>query len=273
MKYLIFLDVDGTLIDYEAKTPQSAKVAIAQALANGHKVYTCTGCSKAEIETRDIGVELSGMIGGNGSYIESEGEVIFEKSLTKEECTHFVDWCKKNNLAFRLECNSGMYLSDDYKERSKVARYLYSNGIDADLSKMPKDAPFMPYWHEGENLYRDDVKKTAFVLNSYADYLKAKEEFKGLKVDTWGGKGEHALYGAVGVNNVSKASAINLLKREGFKTMAFGDAAVDIAMFEVCDESVAMGNGSIEVKEKATYVTDDINQDGLYNALKHFGII
>ena len=55
--------------------------------------------------------------------------------------------------------------------------------------------------------------------------------------------------------------------------MAFGDAAVDIAMFEVCDESVAMGNGSIEVKEKATYVTDDVNADGLYNAFKHFGII
>lgn len=44
-------------------------------------------------------------------------------------------------------------------------------------------------------------------------------------------------------------------------------------MFEVCDESVAMGNGFKEVKEKATYITDDINQDGLYNAFKHFGII
>ena len=64
-----------------------------------------------------------------------------------------------------------------------------------------------------------------------------------------------------------------MLKKEGYKTIAFGDAVVDIKMFEVCDESVAMGNGSKEVKEKATYVTDDINQDGLYNAFKHFGII
>lgn len=273
MKYLIFLDVDGTLIDYEAKTPQSAKVAIAKAIENGHKVYTCTGCSKAELEARDIGVELSGMIGGNGAYIESDGEIILDKSLSLQECTHFVDWCKKNDLAFRLECNSGMYLSDDYRERSKVVRYRYMYGIDADLSKMPKESPMLPYFHEGENLYRDDVKKTAFVLNSYNDYLKAKEEFKDLIVDTWGGKGEHALYGAVGVNNVSKATGINMLKKEGYKTIAFGDAVVDIKMFEVCDESVAMGNGSKEVKEKVTYVTDDINQDGLYNAFKHFGII
>ena len=111
------------------------------------------------------------------------------------------------------------------------------------------------------------------MLNDYSDFLRAKEEFKNLKVDTWGGKGEHALYGAVGVNNVSKAMAINMLKEEGFKTIAFGDAAVDIPMFQVCDESVAMGNASAEVKEKASYVTADVDQDGLYLAFKHFNFL
>ena len=67
--------------------------------------------------------------------------------------------------------------------------------------------------------------------------------------------------------------AINLLKEEGFKTIAFGDAAVDIPMFQVCDESVAMGNASAEVKEKASYVTADVDQDGLYLAFKHFNFL
>ncbi|MDD6886751.1 MAG: HAD family hydrolase [Solobacterium sp.] len=272
MFYKIFLDIDGTLINYRAELPPSAKLAVEKALENGHEVYVCTGCSLAEIEARNLGVKLTGIIGGNGCYIYHRGKTIYHKTLSLEECTHFVNWCKDNNLAFRLECNSGMYLSDDYFERSKIARYLYTYGINADLSKMP-DMPFMSYWHEGENLYRDDVNKTAFVLNDYSDYLRAKEEFKDLKVDTWGGKGEHALYGAVGVNNVSKAMAINMLKEEGFKTIAFGDAAVDIPMFQVCDESVAMGNASAEVKEKASYVTADVDQDGLYLAFKHFNFL
>ena len=42
----------------------------------------------------------------------------------------------------------------------------------------------------GENLFRDDVNKTAFVLKSYQDFLDAKEEFSNMAVDTWGGKGE-----------------------------------------------------------------------------------
>ena len=68
MGKIIFLDVDGTLVDYENHLPGSAVAAVRQARANGHRIYICTGRSKAEIypELWDIG--LDGMIGGNGSY-------------------------------------------------------------------------------------------------------------------------------------------------------------------------------------------------------------
>ena len=66
MSKIVFLDVDGTLIDYSAHCPASAKEAVDKARANGHKVYICTGCSKAEIEQREL-PELDGMIGGNGA--------------------------------------------------------------------------------------------------------------------------------------------------------------------------------------------------------------
>lgn len=39
MSKIVFLDVDGTLIDYEAKMPDSAKLAVDAARKNGHKVY------------------------------------------------------------------------------------------------------------------------------------------------------------------------------------------------------------------------------------------
>ena len=69
MSKIVFLDVDGTLINYETKCPDSAKEAVELARKNGHKVYICTGCSKAEIEQRDL-PELDGMIGGNGSSLK-----------------------------------------------------------------------------------------------------------------------------------------------------------------------------------------------------------
>ena len=50
MSKLIFLDVDGTLVDYHNRIPESAIKAIRQAREKGHLVYVCTGRSKAEMQ-------------------------------------------------------------------------------------------------------------------------------------------------------------------------------------------------------------------------------
>lgn len=47
--HYIFLDVDGTLVTYTNELPESAIRAIKAAQANGHKVFTVTGRSKAEM--------------------------------------------------------------------------------------------------------------------------------------------------------------------------------------------------------------------------------
>lgn len=82
MSKIIFLDVDGTLIDYENNLPDSAVGAIRKARANGHRVYICTGRSKAEVYPELWQIGLDGMIGGNGSYAEDHGEVIFHHLIT-----------------------------------------------------------------------------------------------------------------------------------------------------------------------------------------------
>ncbi len=44
-KKVIFLDVDGTLVDYLNRIPKSAIKAIQAARVNGYFVYVCTGRS------------------------------------------------------------------------------------------------------------------------------------------------------------------------------------------------------------------------------------
>ena len=46
---IIFLDVDGTLVDYEGRLPSSAARAVRDARANGHRVYLCTGRSRRRL--------------------------------------------------------------------------------------------------------------------------------------------------------------------------------------------------------------------------------
>ncbi len=111
MGKIIFLDIDGTLIDYEAKMPESAGRAVDEARKNGHLVYLCTGCSKAEVLQRNL-CETDGLIGGNGAYVEDHGEVVMHQGLSKEDVKHIVDWCNERHLGFYLEANSGMYCND-----------------------------------------------------------------------------------------------------------------------------------------------------------------
>ncbi len=61
------------------------------------------------------------------------------------------------------------------------------------------------------------------------------------------------------------------LKKE--EAMAFGDDLNDIPMFEMVKYGICLGNGKDEAKQAAYYVTDNIEDDGLYNALVHFGVI
>lgn len=55
--------------------------------------------------------------------------------------------------------------------------------------------------------------------------------------------------------------------------MAFGDGGNDIQMLSHVGIGVAMGNAAEDVMSAAGYVTTSVDENGVYNALKHFNII
>ena len=55
--------------------------------------------------------------------------------------------------------------------------------------------------------------------------------------------------------------------------MAFGDGGNDIAMLQHAGVGVAMGNAMDEVKKAADFVTTSVDEDGIVNALRHFGLL
>ncbi len=76
------------------------------------------------------------------------------------------------------------------------------------------------------------------------------------------GCGEHALFGDLGVKNITKAHAIDVLniqERKKEDTIAIGDAKVDIPMLEYCQVGVTMGNGGYTAM--ADVITDDVVED------------
>ena len=275
---IVFTDIDGTLYDYHGIMPDSTKEAIRKLKENGHRIYMVTGRSKAENKDELWDLSFNGIICANGAYIEDEGKVIYHKSLSCEQCQHIVDWCKEKDLSFYEESNNGLFPSENFYRRAgkaiNVYRYGSSNGHE-DLSKEEIDQMFHGMV-KSEDLYRDDVNKISFILNSYEDYLDAVKEFPDLKVGTWGGKGEEAIFGDVSIYT-DKAEAIAILldylNEDVKNTFAIGDSETDIPMLKYCGIGIAVNSGSKETKAVADYVTDDVDKDGFYKAMKHYNLI
>lgn len=274
---IIFIDVDGTLVDYENNLPESAIKAIRMARQNGHRIYISTGRSKAEVYQNIWDIGLDGMIGGNGSYVEDKGQVIMHRLISEEQCRRIVDWLHSRKLEFYLESNNGLFASEHFEGacESTIQEYSRRKG-KIDIDKISVRSAFPEMIFDGE-LYRDDLNKVSYKLNSYQDFLDTKEQFPDLENGTWGGAGETALFGDLGVKDITKASAIEcLLEHLGADrkdTIAFGDAKIDIPMLEYCEVGVAMGSGGEEIKLIADYVTDDVDKDGLYKAFVQLGLI
>lgn len=279
MSKIIFTDVDGTLINYQTICPESAFNAVNEARKNGHQVILCTGCSKYELRHRII-PEVDGIIGANGGYVEYRGKILMHNCLTPEQVRNVVEWCRQRNLGLYLESNSGMFCNDLFMIHGPEAlsRYISGkSGITRNAEEKAREFLVKYTCLPDDMLCNDDTNKISFVLSCYQDHLDSISDFPELVANTWGGKNEQALFGDLSPAGVNKKQAITVmmehLKAERKDTIAFGDARIDVSMFEMCGYSVAMGNGGPEIKRAADYITDDVDSDGFYKAFRYLNLI
>ena len=76
--------------------------------------------------------------------------------------------------------------------------------------------------------------------------------------------------------NTKRNGIDQIIRHFGIKleeTMAFGDGGNDISMLRHAGIGVAMGNANNDVKAASNYTTTSVDEDGIANALKYFGIV
>lgn len=269
---ILLLDVDGTLVDYETKIPDSAARAVRQARTNGHRVYFCTGRARPEVypELWELGVD--GMIGGNGSYVEDRGQVVHHQVLAPEVVDRALAWLDENRLAYFVECNSGLFASDNFPVKGAT---IYGEPDAASIAKVVNIIPILIYLRQPP---RDDVNKISFVLEPGVDLAQLARDFEGdASIGTWSGTGQRQEFGEIGQLGVHKGVAVRRLAEHlGVSTedmIGFGDALPDLELLQTCGTAVAMGNAPDELKAIADLVTDHVNDDGLAKAFAKLGLV
>lgn len=277
---VVLLDVDGTLVDYTAHLPDSAATAVRGARANGHRVLLCTGRAKAEIypELWELGVD--GLIGGNGAYVEVAGEVVHKQVLAPEAVTRAVDWLIARGIGFYVECNAGLFGSDNLPE---AVASLFEGGASLENIQRARDGvPHMIYGAftnaPDDADWRTDANKISFVLRDDIDLDALARDFAGAsKIDTWTLTGRGAEFGEFGQFGVHKGAAVELLAAHlgvpASDMIGIGDARSDLELLTTCGTGVAMGQAPDEVKAAATFVTDPVDADGLARAFERLGLV
>lgn len=253
---IVFFDIDGTLLPNESKEiPESTKKAIALLQQKGIKCVIATGRNRMEMENLPLN-DLS-----FDAYLTMNGQLVFDKEyniidkhpISKEEMDVLAAIFKAKKIPFEFIGEKRRYINyvDD------TVRFVRetTNGTVADIGK-----------YRGENIYQINGfvdQKTRELLDDFLDYCD---------ITSWNDQGIDIISKGGG-----KATGIkNFIEKFGYaveETMAFGDGENDIGMLQTVGVGVSMGNGKDKVKEAADYVTDDVDKDGIYNALKHFELI
>lgn len=250
----IFFDIDGTLVDMGTRlVPDSTVLALNTLREKGIKLFICSGRHPSFRSTLDkeVGFTFDGYIYANGQCITDEnGKVLYQKMIDQNTKQEIYDYLTRNNhLTVVVEEENRVYT-----RKGTYSDFGEDNQFD-DIDNLLKYNTYQVSVAGDESIDKDIEKNIKGIKSARWSYKFA--DF--IPVD--GGKDK-------GVYKVLEAFVI-----DPKETMAFGDGANDIPMFEAVNVSIAMGNGSQEVKDVAKYTTTKVSEDGIYNALKRFEVI
>lgn len=259
---LIFFDIDGTLIE-EGKeyVPESNIEAIRRAQENGHLCFINTGRPITSVGSMITDLGFDGYICGCGTYVSYHGKEIFHKELSQELLKKMVSFSRDHVFDIFFEGKEGLFFPPEFKCRDgkRLREYFTDQGAkvcDYDYDGKVFHADKFTAWYRS----KEDAEALFEILKADMDIIERGEGF-------WEGVPK----------GFSKASGIDELLRYLQKdlkdTISIGDSFNDVAMLQHTKESVLMGNGKEELKDMVTYVTADVTEDGVCQALEHFGLI
>lgn len=254
MKKYFFFDIDGTLLVGEPGkqyVPDSTREALRKLEENGHFVAIATGRSYAMSVDVMHSFGLKNMVSDGGNGITIDDKLVEILPLDRDACIALIDECEEKGFAWGFS-------PDNTRRRLVPDRRLINETHDVYMESVVVDGLNPRDYDTFYKVYvacvePDEQKLTTLARLPWCRYHK--EYFFVEPIDK-----------SVGIVRMMKELDAPLKD-----VVVFGDGRNDLTMFQDRWTSIAMGNGDDVIKEKATYVTTDAADDGIFNACRYFG--
>ena len=268
---VVFLDVDGTMVNSKGIIPESAKEAVQKARKNGHKLVVCSGRSLFQIPKMLLDLGFSGIVGAAGAFVIADGKEIYHARIDEEHRKQAAEYLERNKFTFCFQTDDGVVMSAENEKR--MLDIMEEMGITKQhLEQLVGEFYIQDdVWNndkEEKIIYYDapfPVERVNADLQPYFDTVKLSLS------------GADDYCGEIGINGIHKATGMEIyLNHVGISRencIAIGDGPNDLQMMEYAGIGVAMGNAGEDVIERADMVTADIDDDGIYQAFVRLGLI
>lgn len=270
MKY-IFLDIDGTLFDHrEYAIPESAYRAVDLTRKAGNKVFICTGRSCCLLgHVKDM--VCDGVVAAAGAYAQVQEKIIYEDVIEDAELKAIMEFSGSKGVSYVLEGKKGIYMHAAVREYFSVGPGRECPGHE--FFKQKEVYGMEDYHPEEDVIYKFCLYSTkAEALKEVEREYRDKYQF----VYSMSDEGELKSVEVISVRNNKAGGIRKILEYYGGcmeDAVAVGDSMNDMEMIRECGIGIVMGNGDERLKAYADYVTADIDQDGVYQALEHYGLL
>ncbi len=255
-----FFDIDGTLISFKThKVPQSTISALTKAKQNGIKIFISTGRPVALINNiNDIKHLVDGYITFNGAYCFMGNREFVLSPIPESDVQTMLADAEKRIYCVAV-CGKKEVIIHNYK---KVFTDVFVNELgvnNVDENKTIANLKGQPILQMTPFFTEDEEK---VIMPEIPHCVSAR----------W-----HPAFTDITVKGANKGNALITVARQLAldinECIAFGDGGNDLSILKAAGIGVAMGNANDDVKAVANYVTTSVDEDGIWNALKHFNAI
>ena len=268
-KKLLFLDLDGTLLNDAKQITQGNRDALNKALERGHGVIITTGrpLKSALDQARKLELDRPGcyVIAYNGAVIYdwAEQKQLFSRTLPYDAVFRVFDQANSMDLHVQTY-DTWNVLVEKRCDDAAVRRYC-------GLISMP----FSVIEDVRKDLREEPVKCLVINYEEKKDLIKIQDWIRsnmGQEVNCFFSCDQYLEVVPKGMNKGEAVKMLcNLMQVSVEDAVAVGDAANDLAMIEAAGIGVAMANATQEVKQIADYITRrDNNHDGIQEVVERF---